>query len=184
MLSIPNMVLVGGNSRNSGKTTMACNIISKLSSAHETVGLKVTAIRPGEDQFHGDHGVEESAEFSVYEELNASSHKDTSKMLRAGAHHVFYIRVNEKFIQKALLHFLSTYINKQIIVCESRSLRRFINPGLFLMMMRLPEEGKTKNDLDTFLSQADEVFYFDENQHVKNQYLSKLHFANGKFVVL
>jgi hypothetical protein len=51
------------------------------------------------------------------------------------------------------------------------------------MMMRLPEEGKTKNDLDTFLSQADEVFYFDENQDVKNQYLSKLHFANGKFIV-
>ena len=184
MLSIPNMVLVGGNSRNSGKTTMACNIIQKFSSAHEIIGLKVTAIRPGEDEFHGNHDVEESADFSIFEELNASSHKDTSKMLRAGAHRVFYIRVNEKFIQKAILHFLSTYINKQIIVCESRSLRRLINPGLFLMMMRLPEEGKAKNDIDTFLSLADEIFYFDENQDFKDQYLSKLHFVNGKFEVL
>ena len=184
MLSIPNMVLVGGNSRNSGKTTMACNIIRKLSSNHEIIGLKVTAIRPGEDEFHGNHDVEESADFSIFEELNASSHKDTSKMLRAGAHRVFYIRVNEKFIQKAILHFLSTYINKQIIVCESRSLRRLINPGLFLMMMRLPEEGKAKNDIDTFLSLADEIFYFDENQDFKDRYLSKLHFVNGKFEVL
>ena len=184
MLSIPNMVLLGGNSRNSGKTTMACNIIQKFSSAHEIIGLKVTAIRPGEDEFHGNHDVEESADFSIFEELNASSHKDTSKMLRAGAHRVFYIRVNEKFIQKAILHFLSTYINKQIIVCESRSLRRLINPGLFLMMMRLPEEGKAKNDIDTCLSLADEIFYFDENQDLKDQYLSKLHFVNGKFEVL
>ena len=163
---------------------MACNIIRKFSSAHEIIGLKVTAIRPGEDEFHGNHDVEESADFSIFEELNASSHKDTSKMLRAGAHRVFYIRVNEKFIQKAILHFLSTYINKQIIVCESRSLRRLINPGLFLMMMRLPEEGKTKNDIDTFLSLADEIFYFDENQDFKDRYLSKLHFVNGKFEVL
>ena len=163
---------------------MACNIIRKLSSNHEIIGLKVTAIRPGEDEFHGNHDVEESADFSIFEELNASSHKDTSKMLRAGAHRVFYIRVNEKFIQKAILHFLSTYINKQIIVCESRSLRRLINPGLFLMMMRLPEEGKAKNDIDTFLSLADEIFYFDENQDFKDQYLSKLHFVNGKFEVL
>ena len=163
---------------------MACNIIQKFSSEHEIIGLKVTAIRPGEDEFHGNHDVEESADFSIFEELNASSHKDTSKMLRAGAHRVFYIRVNEKFIQKAILHFLSTYINKQIIVCESRSLRRLINPGLFLMMMRLPEEGKAKNDIDTFLSLADEIFYFDENQDLKYQYLSKLHFVNGKFEVL
>ena len=163
---------------------MACNIIRKFSSAHEIIGLKVTAIRPGEDEFHGNHDVEESADFSIFEELNASSHKDTSKMLRAGAHRVFYIRVNEKFIQKAILHFLSTYINKQIIVCESRSLRRLINPGLFLMMMRLPEEGKAKNDIDTFLSLADEIFYFDENQDFKDRYLSKLHFVNGKFEVL
>ena len=163
---------------------MACNIIQKFSSAHEIIGLKVTAIRPGEDEFHGNHDVEESADFSIFEELNASSHKDTSKMLRAGAHRVFYIRVNEKFIQKAILHFLSTYINKQIIVCESRSLRRLINPGLFLMMMRLPEEGKAKNDIDTFLSLADEIFYFDENQDFNDQYLSKLHFVNGKFEVL
>ena len=163
---------------------MACNIIQKFSSAHEIIGLKVTAIRPGEDEFHGNHDVEESADFSIFEELNASSHKDTSKMLRAGAHRVFYIRVNEKFIQKAILHFLSTYINKQIIVCESRSLRRLINPGLFLMMMRLPEEGKAKNDIDTFLSLADEIFYFYENQDFKDRYLSKLHFVNGKFEVL
>jgi len=181
MLSIPNMVLIGGNSRNSGKTTMACNIISALSATHEIIGLKVTAIRPGEDEFHGNHDVVESADFSVFEELNATTPKDTSNMLRAGAHRVFYIRVNEKFIEKALLHFLSTYINKQIIVCESRSLRRFVHPGLFLMMMRLPEEGKTKKDMDTFLSLADKVFYFDENQDVKNQFVSRLHFANGRF---
>ena len=108
MLSIPNMVLIGGNSRNSGKTTMACNIISKLSAAHEIVGLKVTAIRPGEDQFHGNHGVEETTGFSIFEELNASSHKDTSKMLMAGGPHFFFFSTKEKIIKKKTLTFSST----------------------------------------------------------------------------
>ena len=181
MISIPEMIMIGGNSRNSGKTTIACNCISKLSSTHEVIGLKVTSVRPGEENMHGNHIENVTGNFTIFEELSPESHKDTSKMLKAGAAHVYYIRVEENFIQQAVLHFLAKYINKQIIVCESRSLRGFITPGLFLMMMRLPQEGKVKNISD-YLGKADEVFYFGEDLEGIKKFTDNLNFMSGKFL--
>ena len=181
MISLPQMVMIGGNSRNSGKTTMACNIITKLASAQDVIALKVTSVRPGEDDLHGNHNEEAGSDFTIFEETEANSHKDTSKMLMAGAAHVYYIRVAETFIEKALLHFLSKYINKQIIVCESRSLRGVIKPGLFLMMIRLPVEGKAK-EISEYIAKADKIFSYSEDLVVIKQFAADLYFRNNKFV--
>ncbi len=184
MLNIPNMVIIGGNSRNSGKTTMACDMIDRLSATHEVIGLKVTSIRPGEADMHGNHANEETSDYTITAESDPNSGKDTSKMLMAGASQVFYIRASENFIEKAILHFLSRDINKQIIVCESRSLRGIIDPGLFLMMMRLPVEGKIKEVTD-YLSLADRVFYFGPDSYrdrtEKQKFIDNLQFTNGRF---
>jgi hypothetical protein len=181
MFAIPNMIMIGGNSRNSGKTTMACSLITKLSVSIEVIGLKVTTARPGEDEMHGNHTEKESPDYSIFEELNSGSEKDTSKMLRAGATHVYYIQAKEYFLEKTILHFMSRYINNQIIVCESRSLRRTIKPGLFLMMLRLPAEGKTKEDLSSYIELADKVFHFGADESEKKQFVDNMRFTNGKF---
>lgn len=175
------MVMIGGNSRNSGKTTMACCVIKKLSIDHEVIGLKVTSVRPGEEELHGNHNADFSGNFTIFEEKNSESPKDTSKMLKAGATHVYYIRVEENFTKQAILYFLSRYVDGQLIVCESRSLRNIINPGLFLIMMRLQAETKVK-DMSKFLGMADEVFYFDESLIKIKQFSDNLIFNNCKFV--
>lgn len=180
MISVHEMIMIGGNSRNSGKTTIACRCIARLAATHEVIGLKVTSVRPGEENMHGNHHENGTGSFTVFEELDTESHKDTSKMLKAGAAHVYYIRVEEIFIQQAVLHFLSKYINKQIIVCESRSLRSIISPGLFLMMMRLPEEGKGK-DISDYLSKADKVFYFGKGMDDIKKFTDNLNFINGNY---
>lgn len=180
MLTIPEMVMIGGNSRNSGKTTMACSIINKLAAKHEVIGLKVTSIRPGEEEMHGNHTDDIAASYTIFEELDRKSNKDTSKMLTSGASHVYYIRVADNFLEKAVLHFLSKYINKQIIVCESRSLRNLIIPGIFLMMIRTPAQIKVK-EIGSYVSKADEIFYFNDDVTKINQFVANLHFVNGKF---
>ncbi len=181
MFPVTNMIMIGGDSRNSGKTTLACELIRKLSVSHEVIGLKVTSVRPGETEMHGNHTEDETTGFTIFEELNTESNKDTSRMLRAGAAKVFYVRVSENYVEKAILQFMSKYINKQVIVCESRSLRRFILPGQFLMMKRESEESNTKNDIATFLSLADKVFCFDNDQTEMNQYVDNLIFENEAF---
>jgi hypothetical protein len=181
MLNIPNMVMIGGNSRNTGKTSMVCSIISQLSATHEVIGLKVTSIRPSENDLHGNHNEEFSSCYRIFEELNHDSTKDTSRMLRAGANRVYYIRVEDKYCEQAILHFLSSYINNQLIVCESRSLRDVINPGLFLMMMKIPAANNAK-DVSAYISKADLVFYHGDDQTKLNQFAADLYFKQGKFI--
>jgi hypothetical protein len=181
MINVPGMIMIGGNSRNSGKTSIACNIISKLSATQEVIGLKVTSIRPGEEDLHGNHNLELNDNYTIFEELNAESQKDTSKMLKAGATRVYYIRVDENFTKQAILHFLATYVNNQLIVCESRSLRRIITPGLFVMMLKLPVVGKEK-EISEYLNLADKTFFFGENMEGIKQFYTKINFKNGIFV--
>jgi len=181
MLKIPNMVLIGGNSRNSGKTSMVCSIIAQLSAKHDVIGLKVTRIRPDEGEFHGNHNENISSGFSVYSEENFQSHKDTSQMLRAGAKQVFYIRTADSFAEQAIIQFLSSYTNNQVIVCESRSLRNIIEPGLFLMMIRNPSISKPK-DIASYIGKADFVLDF-KNQNAEVQHIvNSLSFINGQFI--
>jgi len=181
MLSIPEMIMIGGNSRNSGKTTMACSIINKLAVTREVIGLKVTSIRPGEDDFHGNHLEELTDDFSIFEEVRTDTHKDTSKMLKAGAAHVYYIRASETHIENALLYFIARYIKDEIIVCESRSLRGIINPGLFLVMMRIQAVGKPK-DIVKYPAQADKVFHLGEDLVEIEKFTTSLSFKNDKFI--
>jgi hypothetical protein len=180
MLCVPNMVMIGGNSRNSGKTTIACNIIRKLSVTHEVIGLKVTSIRPGETGMHGKHDEDITTNYSIFEEINSESDKDTAKMLRAGATHVYYIRVSGAFVEPAILHLLSKYINNQVIVCESRSLRNIITPGLFVMMLRDVSKEESK-DVTVYLEKADAIFNAFNHQTEIQLFNNSLNYIDGHF---
>ena len=180
MIQMPGMVMVGGNSRNSGKTTLACSIIEKLSKTYEVIGLKLTSIRPGEDDKHGNHSEKITSDFTIFEELDAGSLKDTSKMLRSGAKHVYYIHVTDTFAENAILHFLSSYINKELIVCESRSLRNIIEPGLFVMMLRETAIGSAK-EISGYLKKANYVFDFDSQRDEIQHFIAELQFSDGQF---
>ena len=182
MLEIPNMVMIGGNSRNAGKTTLACNIIRKLSSTNEVTALKVTSIRPGESDMHGNHSDEKFSGYSITEEFNRDLLKDTSAMLKAGASRAFYIRAEDTFAEQAIHSFLADYNFNQPLVCESRSLRRVLIPGLFLIMMRNPANGSAK-DISEYIGQADKVFTFGNEQLALNNFIDKLYFKNEKFVM-
>jgi len=181
MLEIPNLLMIGGNSRNAGKTTLACNIIRKLSLSHEVTALKVTSIRPGESDKHGNHSEAAFSGFSITEELNRESHKDTSAMLQAGASRVFYIRTEDSFAARAIQSFLATYNFGQPLVCESRSLRQVLVPGLFLMMIRDVAPANAK-DISDYIRLADKLFAFDFDQLVLHDFIDRLYFENGKFI--
>ena len=175
------MIMIGGNSRNTGKTTLACSIISRFCSTNDVIGLKVTSIRPGEEHLHGNHSEKAIEGYTIFEEINSLSEKDTSKMLRAGASKVFYIQAEDIFVEKAILHFVSMYINNQVIVCESRSLRKIIKPGLFLMMMKVPIDANSK-DVSVYLTKADKTFYHGDDPAEINKFVADLYFKQGKFV--
>lgn len=180
MIEIPNMLMIGGNSRNAGKTTLACKVIEKISANYPVIGLKVTSIRPGEADLHGSHSDDDLSGYSIIEEVNSKSNKDTSLMLQAGASRVFYVRANEGFGLKAMVEFMTRFNTNQPIICESRSLRNDVTPGLFIMVMHKAAAGKEK-DVSFYLGKADHVQFYSEDQENIDQTASRITFSQQKF---
>ncbi len=152
------LIIVGGTGRNVGKTEFICRIIKKISSEHPVYAIKVSAIFPGEELFHGTHSVDEE-NLQLVEEKNKSIDKDTSRMLRAGAIQVFYLRTCDSGIKAGFDAFLKRIPEKAAVVCESNSLGQFVKPALSLMVK--PVSGQIKPRAITRLENADLVVISD-----------------------
>jgi hypothetical protein len=142
MKEIKNMIIIGGASRNVGKTELVCQLIKRLSAEREIISLKISGINPGNDH-HGNHEPPPE-KFHLLEETNRDGIKDSSKMLLAGAARAFYLRTRDEYLEEAMEHFFSLAGNSAI-VCESITLRRVVSPGLFVLIRGLQEESVKKS---------------------------------------
>lgn len=147
MLKIPNLLLIAGTGRNTGKTTFACEIIKQTASQQQVIGIKISP------HFHGGTkslkqigGIDN---YKLYEEtLSDLLGKDSSKMLASGAERVFYIEVLDDFILVAFNELLEYIPENVAIVCESPALRKVIDPGLFIIVDNISQQNKKQDVLD------------------------------------
>ncbi|KAF0195997.1 MAG: hypothetical protein FD166_2724 [Bacteroidetes bacterium] len=154
---IPNLIIIGGSSRNVGKTSLALKLIEQLAPLEKVTGLKVTSLRPGEDTYHGDHDNLQKNNFGIREELDRETSKDTSRMLRAGAERVFFIESPDHLLESAFHDFMKVHYSGGPLVCESRSLRRAVIPGLFVLLKHY-NKNLIKPDFEYYESLADIIF--------------------------
>ncbi len=126
--------MVGATGRNSGKTELASLIISKFSKKHTIVGLKVSTYYEGDIQFHGKNENPLNENYTLFNDTNHKTDKNTARMLVSGAKSVYWLRSKDSFLEEASLEFMKQIGNDCLVVCESNSLRKTINPGLFLMI--------------------------------------------------
>ena len=158
------MLMIGGSGRNVGKTSLICAIIRKFAPATFIIGLKVTSIRPGEEDFHGHHEQPLSENFRIFEETNIGSAKDTAKMLKAGAQKVYFIQSTDEQMSLAMDAFFKIIDQHSTIICESRSLRRSIKPGVFILITD-PTHKDFKAKAAEFENFADMQIHFDAQHH-------------------
>jgi hypothetical protein len=143
MLPDPSLLIIGGTARNVGKTELTCRLIKKISRDNDIYALKVSAIFPDEGLFHGDHSGEPE-DRHLFEELRNDTKKDTSRMLRAGAKRVFYLRCEDNFILETFTRFRNQLPENTAIVCESNSLAEHVRPGLHIMVKKEGEPVKPR----------------------------------------
>jgi hypothetical protein len=134
---IKKLLIISGTGRNTGKTTLAELVIRKFA----TSGINAVKITP--------HPHPESSalllltgsnDFTIYEEKDKTSGKDTSRMLAAGANHAYLIISGDNFLEEAFTA-LTTIINDDCpLICESPLLARLIKPDLLIVM-----EGNTES---------------------------------------
>lgn len=81
MLLNKQILLVGGATRNVGKTTFICRIIEKFSREVPIVALKIKTLRKDDAYFHGkDRNPLKENEFFRITEETVSGNEDTQKM--------------------------------------------------------------------------------------------------------
>ena len=128
---IPNLLLIAGTGTNSGKTSMACKIIEQFPD------LEITAIKIS-PHFHetttGLISKSEKKGYSIYEETNTDTSKDTSRMLHSGAHKVYFAKVWDDQLPDVFNEIMEYIPSNVPVICESPALRNFIEPGVFIIM--------------------------------------------------
>ena len=139
---IPNLLLIAGTGNKSGKTTMACRIIESFPD------LAITAIKIT-PHFHetteGLISTSDSDGYSIYEETNSESGKDTSRMLRSGAARVYFAKVWDNKLPEAFVRIMENIEADTPVICESPALRNFAEPGVFIIMSS--ENNYNKKDI-------------------------------------
>jgi hypothetical protein len=158
MIKYKQLIVIGGTGRNVGKTEFVCKLIEKISSQRAVYGLKVSAIFPDEELFHGTHSADEP-ELHLFEETRFTTAKDTSRMLRAGAKKVFYLRSDDTKIYAGFVEFMKSVPEKGVVVCESNSLGQFVRPALSVVVKSV--NGPIKPRAVAQLESADLVVVSD-----------------------
>ncbi len=160
------MVSAGG--RNVGKTEFACSLIRKFSSRCNIIGIKVTAIdevNSGCPRGGSGCGVCSSLKgyYYITEETDSRADKDTCRMLASGADRVFWLKALKTHLAEAVAALLSIIGDDAVTICESNSLRRVVEPGLFVMVKGHGEETWKPSAKDV-AQYADRIVSFDGNE--------------------
>lgn len=138
MIELAGMLMVGALGRGSGKTELSCSLIKKFSPKCDIIGIKVTTIKdPKGGCPHGPGcGACSSleADYDIIEETDSESDKDTCRMSAAGAEQVFWLRALKAHLEDGMSALVDAVGNDAICVCESNSLRKVVEPGLFIMI--------------------------------------------------
>jgi hypothetical protein len=158
MLKNKQLLIVGGTGRNVGKTEFVCELIKKFSKDKPIYALKVSAIFPDEEIYHGRHA-EDDANLCLFEETRLTTNKDTSRMLRAGARRVFYLRSNNEGLRTGFDDFLKMVPAEAVIVCESNSLSQYVAPALLIIVKSI--SGTIKQRVAGLLKTADLIIVSD-----------------------
>lgn len=192
-LNTPEMILIGSAGRNSGKTTLAIEIIRKLKNDFNIIGLKVTTVQERNGKCpRGGKGCgvcsNIKGNFEILEETNKTGSKDTSCLLEAGAEKVYWLKTFKSHIYEGINEFMKLVPKNTLIICESNSLRNVVNPGVFIMinnelninMKKSASEVIQKADTIIDYDFIDNINYIinkiriitDENGIIKNSFYS------------
>jgi hypothetical protein len=151
MIKIASMLLIGSTAKKAGKTKLACDIIQLFSKAKNITAVKITPL---------DESSPTQDAFSLTEEKNAIANTDSSRFLKAGAKRAFWLKVKKDSLQKGFNALLKVIGPDSIIVCESTSLRKVVEPGLFLIVKR-KQETNLKPSVADVINFADRSITFD-----------------------
>jgi hypothetical protein len=176
MISFPNLLIVAGTGRRTGKTTLACEIIRRFGSDVSITAVKISP------HFHerreGMNVVFGNGNYNIYEETDSVLEKDSSRMLKAGAVRVYYIETKDEFIRESFLKVYESIPAGMPVVCESPALGKYMKAGVLFLLDRRDDNGEKKN-MTELVRAADMIM--DLETALREENLGKIEFVVGKW---
>jgi hypothetical protein len=130
------LVIVGGQARKVGKTSVIAGMIR---------GLKMLAWTAVKVSYHSREADSHDApsadelpphlDFLLSEERDAQGHGDTSLYLAAGARRALWLRTRDEGLSRSLSSLLEALAGDEHVIVESNSLLGFLQPAVFLMVI-------------------------------------------------
>ncbi len=130
------VVVVGGHTRNIGKTSVVAGLIAALPEMAWTA-VKITQYGHGICSANGEACDCATADhtIAVSEERQRDSGTDSSRYLAAGARHSFWVRTQQGELHEAMPKVRKLIASGGNILIESNSVLRFLRPDLALSVL-------------------------------------------------
>ena len=151
------IVVVGGHSRNIGKTSVVCRLISAFPECAWTA-VKITQFGP--TVYSPKPSACETADQSmtIIEERSAANRTDSSRYLAAGAARSLWVRTHREQLATAIPRIQTEIARAENVILESNSVLRFLNPDLYLAVLD-PSVADFKPSALHYLERADALLY-------------------------
>ena len=152
------IIVIGGHSRNVGKTSVVAGLIAKLP-AYNWTAFKLTQFGHGRCSLNGkpcqcataDHA------WAITEEKDRSGKSDSSRFLTAGAKHSFWVRTAQGQLAKAMAgHPAQARYDGECRSWSRTASLKFIQPDLYISVLD-PSNEDFKNSAQQFLGRADAI---------------------------
>ena len=151
------LIVVGGHTRNIGKTAVMCSIIR--TTAHlDWTAIKITQYGHGVCSKDG-----ESCEcalpdhpFAMQQELDPATGTDSSRYLAAGARKSYWVRTASGQLAEALPALRRIWESSVNTIVESNSILQFVKPDLYLAVLDF-SAADFKESSRRYLDRADAI---------------------------
>jgi hypothetical protein len=155
------IVVVGGHSRNVGKTSVVAGLIAALPEFH-WAAMKITQHGHGvcAADGHPCHCADDNHTWAISEETERTGESDTSRFLVAGAQPVWWVRTQQGRLAEAMPEIRKRFDRSHNIILESNSVMKFLRPDLYLTVLD-PKTPDFKSSAQEFLDRADAVILHD-----------------------
>ncbi len=151
------VVIVGGHSRNIGKTSVVAGLIAGIPERHWTA-VKITQYGHGICPINGRlcHCAVNEHTWTMNDERDATGRGDTCRFLRAGARRALWVRTKQGRLADAVPALRRAVATAQDLIFESNSLMEFLQPDVYLSVLDMGTRD-FKASARKFLPLADAV---------------------------
>jgi hypothetical protein len=150
------IVVVGGHSRNIGKTSVVAGIISALREQQWTA-VKITQFGHGVCSADGEScecSTDPDHPYALTRETSSTSGTDTARYLAAGARESLWLRTRSGELGFAMPALRRMMARSPFLILESNSVMQFLRPELYLVVVDAAT-ADFKNSSRLYLDRAD-----------------------------